>query len=565
MGWKSILLLLLLLTIPGETYPQVPFGGGVRTRPLLKLEQPSKETFDSLLKEIEGSPFSVKDPLEALALYLLVDEGVKGLSVRVDEGPSKGMDDLLKKAILAITLSKKEEALERVREIRDRVRNGPLMEDSVSWAEENALIISTLLLTEEDSFIEGAERLLESYAKTFLNRGVATAYVEGKGARGDGDLRANVSGALAFYLAYRATGKEAFREEAGRILGFMEERLYDSLLGGFFLRNANSPYPPGEPPFVDRKPFLENALASYLIFKIKGEGEEYLTTINHLLGRIKGADYSERVAFLAAYRLGIKLPETPLAGRSILLLSILAFIAGVLSFLSPCTLPILPAYFAYTFQSDRKRIILMTFSFFLGLASLFSLMGATATFVGSFLRSHYELLLKIGGGFIILMGVLSFFGKGFSGYQFQRRPSATFIGSFLFGCSLAIGWTACVGPILAGILVLASTQEWASEGAFLLFIYALGLGLPLMVLSLFFHNLDRESLFWRIVKGKGWDVRISGFEFHLHSNNMVAGLLFIILGILMVTGYLTYLNRALPIEIQVWFADVEEWLLGVLD
>lgn len=244
--------------------------------------------------------------------------------------------------------------------------------------------------------------------------------------------------------------------------------------------------------------------------------------------------------------------------------ALVSVFAGVLSFLSPCTLPILPAYFAFTFQSDRKRIVLMTFAFFLGLATSFSLMGAGATFAGYLLKGYMALFVRIGGAVIIVLGVFSLLGKGFGGIQFQERPSATFIGSFIFGLSFSIGWSACIGPILGAILVVAATQEKAISGMLLLFIYAMGLGLPLITLSLFFNRLDREGLFWRVIKGKGWDVSIAGKELHIHSNNLISGLLFIVLGALMLGDYLSLLNRIIPVEAQMWYASIEEKLMGLL-
>lgn len=244
--------------------------------------------------------------------------------------------------------------------------------------------------------------------------------------------------------------------------------------------------------------------------------------------------------------------------------AVVSLLAGVLSFLSPCTLPILPAYFAFTFQSDRKRIVFMTLAFFLGIATSFTMMGAAATFVGSLLKGYMSIFVRTGGAVILALGIFSLLGKGFSGVQFQERPSATFIGSFIFGLSFSIGWSACVGPILAAILVMAATQERAISGMLLLFIYAMGLGLPLITLSFFFNRLDREGLFWRIIKGKGWDISIAGKELHFHSNNLISGLLFIILGALMLGDYLSLLNRIIPVEAQLWYARLEERLMGLL-
>lgn len=244
--------------------------------------------------------------------------------------------------------------------------------------------------------------------------------------------------------------------------------------------------------------------------------------------------------------------------------AVVSLLAGVLSFLSPCTLPILPAYFAFTFQSDRKRLVFMTFAFFLGLAASFTMMGAAATFAGSMLKGNMPIFVRAGGAVILFLGFFSLLGKGFSGVQFQERPSATFIGSFVFGMSFSIGWSACVGPILAAILVMAATQERAVSGMLLLFIYAMGLGLPLITLSLFFNRLDREGRFWRVIKGKGWDISVAGKELHIHSNNLISGLLFIALGALMLGDYLSLLNRIIPVEAQMWYARIEENLMGLL-
>lgn len=244
--------------------------------------------------------------------------------------------------------------------------------------------------------------------------------------------------------------------------------------------------------------------------------------------------------------------------------ALVSLLAGVLSFLSPCTLPILPAYFAFTFQSDRKRIVFMTFAFFLGLATSFTMMGAAATFLGSMLKGYMSIFVRTGGAVILFLGFFSLLGKGFSGVRFQERPSATFIGSFIFGMSFSIGWSACVGPILAAILVMAATQERATSGMLLLFIYAMGLGLPLILLSLFFNRLNREGFFWKMIKGKGWDFSFAGKELHIHSNNLISGLLFIVLGALMVSDSLSFLNRLIPIEVQLWYARLEERLMGLL-
>ena len=253
--------------------------------------------------------------------------------------------------------------------------------------------------------------------------------------------------------------------------------------------------------------------------------------------------------------------QPTLPKSSILILIVLSFIAGLMSFLSPCTLPILPAYFAITAQADRARVSFMAFSFFCGLATLFVLMGASASFFGQFLRDYIFSLTTIGGFFVAIFGIMTIFGKGFSGADFQTQPAKTFFGSFLFGATFALGWTPCVGPVLSGILILAASDKTIIQGMSLLFFYAAGLGLPLILIASIFGHLKRDSLFWKILRGKGWDVQIAGRTIILHSTNLFSGLLLAALGIALAMGYLTYLNSLIPIELQIWFSEIEESLL----
>lgn len=252
------------------------------------------------------------------------------------------------------------------------------------------------------------------------------------------------------------------------------------------------------------------------------------------------------------------LPET-----NIVILASLTFVSGLLSFLSPCTLPILPAYFAFSFQAGRRQIASMTVAFFVGLATVFVLLGASASAIGGFLNEHVITLTRVGGLAIIAFGVMSLFGKGFTGLQFQKRPETSLGGSYLFGATFALGWTSCIGPILAGVLILAASNQTVLEGAILLFIYALGLGLPLILVSTFIGRMDRDSLIWRVMRGKGWEVRLGGRSLHLHSTSIISGLLFIALGVMMFRGYLTLFNRYIPVDLQIWFLDIEERLVAL--
>jgi len=245
---------------------------------------------------------------------------------------------------------------------------------------------------------------------------------------------------------------------------------------------------------------------------------------------------------------------------NVILLIPAAFLAGMLSFLSPCTLPLLPAYFAFSFQASKSNVVVMTVAFFLGLATTLTVLGATATALSLFLFRNLHLLTLIGGIVIIIFGIMSLLGFGFTGVQFQKRPEATVIGSYIYGATFSLGWSACVGPILGAILTMLATQgAGILQGAFLAFIYALGLGLPLLLVASFFSRLGTGTRFWRFLRGKGFTLKIFGRELSLHSTSILSGLLLIAMGALLASGRLTWITQvAAASNFSTWIVDVEE-------
>jgi cytochrome c-type biogenesis protein len=251
-------------------------------------------------------------------------------------------------------------------------------------------------------------------------------------------------------------------------------------------------------------------------------------------------------------------------GGNLLILAPAAFLAGIFSFLSPCTLPILPAYFAFTFQARRERIVLMTVAFFLGLATTMVVLGATATALTQALFRNLDTITLIGGLVVIAFGVLSLLGKGFTGVTLLDRPTASVAGSYLYGATFALGWTACVGPILGALLTLLATQGVAiAQGAVLAFIYALGLGTPLILVASFFSRLGTGSRFWRLMRGRGVDVRLGGATLHLHTTSIMSGLLLIAMGALLATGQLTALSEwTQQTPLAQWVLQAEQAISG---
>lgn len=252
----------------------------------------------------------------------------------------------------------------------------------------------------------------------------------------------------------------------------------------------------------------------------------------------------------------------PAWSNSLLLLTPAAFLAGTLSFLSPCTLPLLPAYFAFSFQATKSNVVVMTIAFFLGLATTMTIFGATATALSWVLFRNQTILTTIGGLVIIVFGVMSFFGFGFTGVQFQNRPEATVIGSFIYGATFSLGWTACVGPILGAILTMLATQgAGILQGAFLAFVYALGLGLPLLLVASFFSRLGTGTRFWKFLRGRGFEWKVFGKTLSLHSTSMLSGVLLLFVGFLLATGQLTAITQvAAASDFSIWIVDAEEAL-----
>jgi len=181
-----------------------------------------------------------------------------------------------------------------------------------------------------------------------------------------------------------------------------------------------------------------------------------------------------------------------------------AFLAGLLSFLSPCVLPLVPPYLCFlggltiedlaTEQESGQRaaslgVFYAALGFVLGFTTVFVLLGASASAIGGVLSDHLDILGKVAGVVIIAMGLhflgilrLSFLYRE-GRFHLADRP-AGLLGAYIVGLAFAFGWTPCVGPVLAAILFVAAAEESVGHGALLLTVYALGIGLPFLAASL---------------------------------------------------------------------------------
>jgi len=183
-----------------------------------------------------------------------------------------------------------------------------------------------------------------------------------------------------------------------------------------------------------------------------------------------------------------------------------AFLAGLLSFLSPCVLPLVPPYLCYITGYSLEELaeakqarqglpeaVVAALMFVVGFSAVFVAMGATASVIGQLLREHLGLLAKISGVVIIIMG-LHFLGvfnfallNKQAQYRHQLRP-AGLVGAFVIGLAFAFGWTPCIGPVLAVILAIAASTESISKGSILLSAYSAGLGVPFILAAAFIGN-----------------------------------------------------------------------------
>ncbi len=219
-----------------------------------------------------------------------------------------------------------------------------------------------------------------------------------------------------------------------------------------------------------------------------------------------------------------------------------AFAAGMVSFLSPCVLPLVPAYVSYVAgQSEtalarrrdlQHRLAALALSgvFVLGFGVVFVALGAGASALGSLLlRYRYEANL-IGGAIVILFGVLMIgMSRGMPWLQREWRfhpnlPGGRPLAAFLLGLAFGFGWTPCIGPVLGAILTLSATQTPGAGGTVLLAIYAAGLGVPFLLVAVFTRELAARM---RALRRVGWLLQI------------VAGLVLVAMGVAMMTGRLS--------------------------
>jgi len=225
-----------------------------------------------------------------------------------------------------------------------------------------------------------------------------------------------------------------------------------------------------------------------------------------------------------------------------------AAFAGLLSFLSPCILPIVPFYLSYlagigmnqiSAEADidsktRKRAVLAACFFAAGVITIFMGLGAAASVFGQVVREYFDILRWIAAAIIIAMG-LHFLGVIRIGILYRQlradagnESNVSYAGAYVIGLAFAFGWTPCVGPVLAAILFTAAGTDTASHGAMLLFVYGLGMTAPFVLAALFIGPFMR------------W---MSGFRRHLGLIEKIMGAMLILFGVLIATNSMNYIAQ----------------------
>lgn len=221
------------------------------------------------------------------------------------------------------------------------------------------------------------------------------------------------------------------------------------------------------------------------------------------------------------------------------------FVAGILSFVSPCVLPLVPGYISFisgvSLEEMKKtkkpvhlflRICSYSILFIIGFTVVFVSLGATATAFGDLMFSNLLILKRVAGVMIIIFGlhVAGLFRIKFLDYERRfhlQNKRVGFLNAFVLGLAFSFGWVPCIGPILAAILTYAATQETVREGILLLTVYSLGLGIPFLLTAM---GIERSLEFFKKIKK------------HYRIIELVSGALLLIMGILILTDNLERLT-----------------------
>lgn len=233
-----------------------------------------------------------------------------------------------------------------------------------------------------------------------------------------------------------------------------------------------------------------------------------------------------------------------------------AFLAGIAAFTSPCGFVLLPTFFAFLFK-ERKRAVLMTALFSIGLVAGFTLLGIAAALAGAVLLQFRQPFAVISGVVFIIFGIMMFLNKGFTWFQFKldHHKTKSAAAMLAMGFFFALGWSPCIGPVLGGILLLAANSGTLLAGASYLAVFALGVSLPLLLVAALADRYDLARWF----RGKLITFRLLGSEVATHTYNIISAVILVALGTIMIlsrgTTFIEYtVTRAVPWSMGMFYS-----------
>ncbi len=511
----------------------------------------------------------------------------------------------------------------------DRGDEPARVEKSVYTDWNSELILSYLeiyKLNSDENFLNDAKATADFITLELMteSNGVMHYYQESSNTRGiTGGLTDNAYFLYALTELYKVTEDEKYIETINILDNYMKDNLYDWQSGGFFNRNSTEldSYALGDHIDLD-KPYIENSLASmaYLnLYEINNDDINLyigLTALNETMGSgyldreyfsvvatkkvideghlIEYADILESVSSVREERLeDFWLEEVlnttisinniqdlldqsaveSIQGKSFVLLLFISFFAGLISFISPCTLPILPTFFAFNSGQEKGQKLYTSLGFILGLSVTLAILGVVLSAIGGVTGTTMRYLTTIIGAIVIFMGINELIGFKFVQNliarvkipqlgNFNKVPKG-FLGGYGFGSVMSIAWSPCYGPILLAISVLATQSDSRLSGAILLCVYGLGLGLPLVLISYYFEKYKENKFIEKVFYDRKIYIANGENSIEISLFKILSAFILIGIGILIISGSLTNLNSIVGnFDFQQGLYEIEDRLLG---
>ena len=496
--------------------------------------------------------------------------------------------------------------------LKDRKKHPKPRVEKTKYTDWNSEAILTFLFLYKETWNEKykniTENSLEFFEKNMIWKNWSFHFFKNKNEKWvSWNLLDNAYLLLAFQEAYNILWDQKYLKISEELAKYSLENLYDKNTWWFFERNSKEKnlYLKWEE-IILKKPFEENSIISYVFLKL------YLNTWNleylnawiktiwaiqqdfswldkwayfikslKLLKKSLLKKYSENIVLIEKIdekneknfwlnNLLLMQSENLWEIKNVFeekkeninfkfyLFAIVSFIAGFLSFISPCTLPILPVFIANLFTSDKKNLFLKTFLFLIWLNLTFAFLWALSWIFWSLLNNYLWIASYFSWILLIIFWFLILFWKWFKWFSLSKIKFSSYLWSFLLWIFLAISWTPCDWPILVSIMALASSSWSIFTSMALLLFYGLWLSIPLLITAFFINKSWNKSKIFSLLKWK--ELRL--WTFKIHTSHLIAGLIFIIIWYLILSWGLIKINAIFSgFDLQRYLSWFEEILM----